>query len=1074
MSTESTSGSSSALSIALEHADWLRGLAGQLVLDGAEAEDVYQETLLAARTARRPVHVGWKPWLAGVARNVARTRRRGQRRARARESEAAEQRTPARSALEDAALLEQQRALLAAVERLPENQRRAILARFYDGQPPREIARVEGVPVATIDSRMQRALAALRADLDEAYGDRSTWATMLLPLASLSPKSPLGAGGIALAALAGVAAVAGLMWTGPLIGARTGAASPTIEVLTVALDPPTSSLREETESTPAEISPPEAEERSSRARRLPVSPREFRVSVLDDGQAIVGAEVFHGSTEDLKAEASISPTVRQTLWNAGQRAITGPDGSVMIQGTPPIVLEASSELGAGYGWIEGGARGATIELTPARRLTVEVRGSDGAVLAAEEAAETRVVAFHSYRPPQKASRDATEVLDYYDRERIGIDESLQVRDGEVYFQNAWLGRSTDEHPFDTSVWNRIAIDAVGIDIPGACEFEPEAVSTDRFRPFKRKAGGEVRKLRLPPLGSLRFVAIDSQGQLSALNGTLSLRFKKPVGDSDFPRSYTAEVREGVADFPRFVTGSRPFRYTLSSETSGLQIQGDATGPELVGQRRVVTVRHGGGPVVTARVVDPNGRPMAQRRVSLEFFDRRRGRTLMQGMVHCTSSDDGAVRFEIPEEHRHRRCFAIHVRESEFVGVPEALYLWDLPDDAVTPAMDLGDVTLKFLESAVLRGVVVDVVGQPVPDVHVVAFVPGYECIEARSDHNGSFVLQALQAENLCFETSKRDGSLLTQVHPLEPSAWEKPVRLVVSSGATFIASIDESGFVDDLAAVHGFLKSESDPDVHAFLQRTPEGSWEAHAVSPGRYRLFVRLNGNVPLIEVPGIEIPAAGRVSDPRVDALRLRDHIRALNVTWEGLPKRAVPRLEVRSLDPRPSVSGLLKTDIHSTNGEAVFLVPTRLPASARFHVYDGRAVYFSDVAQLEGELHLTFPDSLRVRAVLVGVPSEGYRYELVGEEGTPVGGAQVRVPAADPRADPAADLELEFPAEGRYRLQRDKIQEPVSMGGGLMNVGASHPESIGALLEVRAGETLRIRFTEPAEKSGSGVTR
>src|SRR5262245_64613195 len=66
----------------LEHAPWLRRLAATLVAGDAAADDLVQETWLAA--LRHPPSAGaageLRPWLARVARNLASNFRRGEAR----------------------------------------------------------------------------------------------------------------------------------------------------------------------------------------------------------------------------------------------------------------------------------------------------------------------------------------------------------------------------------------------------------------------------------------------------------------------------------------------------------------------------------------------------------------------------------------------------------------------------------------------------------------------------------------------------------------------------------------------------------------------------------------------------------------------------------------------------------------------------------------------------------------------------------------------------------------------------------------------------------------------------------
>jgi len=57
--------------------------------------------------------------------------------------------------------------LLAAIDKLPDDQREVFLLREYHGMPFQEIAEVVGAKVGTVKSRMRYALAALRRELAE-------------------------------------------------------------------------------------------------------------------------------------------------------------------------------------------------------------------------------------------------------------------------------------------------------------------------------------------------------------------------------------------------------------------------------------------------------------------------------------------------------------------------------------------------------------------------------------------------------------------------------------------------------------------------------------------------------------------------------------------------------------------------------------------------------------------------------------------------------------------------------------------------------------------------------------------
>ncbi|HEX5137217.1 MAG TPA: sigma-70 family RNA polymerase sigma factor [Planctomycetota bacterium] len=179
----------------LEHAGFLRALARSLLLDEGQAEDVVQETYLAA-IHRPPPAAGARGWLAAVTRNLALKRLRAETRARRRETRAA--RADALPAAGDVvAKLELHRLLVDAVQRLDEPYRAAIVHRYFEDLPPREIARSLGIPVRAVETRLRRALERLRGDLDAAHaGDRRAWSLPLLALLPLPRSGPLALAGV--------------------------------------------------------------------------------------------------------------------------------------------------------------------------------------------------------------------------------------------------------------------------------------------------------------------------------------------------------------------------------------------------------------------------------------------------------------------------------------------------------------------------------------------------------------------------------------------------------------------------------------------------------------------------------------------------------------------------------------------------------------------------------------------------------------------------------------------------------------------------------------------------------------
>jgi RNA polymerase sigma-70 factor (ECF subfamily) len=179
----------------LAHHQWMRRLARRLVLDDSEADDVVQEAWLRA-TERPPDQPGaLRAWLATVVRNAAKQLARGESRRDRRELAAARpEALPATADL--VARAEARRLLLDATLALGEPARTTVLLRFFEGLPPREIAKRLDVPVETVRSRVRRALADMRTQLDRKVGDRRAWGVALLPLAGPTLPGAVGPGEI--------------------------------------------------------------------------------------------------------------------------------------------------------------------------------------------------------------------------------------------------------------------------------------------------------------------------------------------------------------------------------------------------------------------------------------------------------------------------------------------------------------------------------------------------------------------------------------------------------------------------------------------------------------------------------------------------------------------------------------------------------------------------------------------------------------------------------------------------------------------------------------------------------------
>jgi RNA polymerase sigma factor (sigma-70 family) len=155
--------------------------------DEGTADDLVQETLLAA--VRRPPRDrgALGGWLRTVLRNFAGRFRIEKERRRRREEAAARPEREASSPDRLAERAELHRDLVDCVLRLREPLRSTVLLRFFEELPPGEIARLQGVPVTTVRSRLVVALEELRRAFARRHGgDAASRRATLLALAGVT------------------------------------------------------------------------------------------------------------------------------------------------------------------------------------------------------------------------------------------------------------------------------------------------------------------------------------------------------------------------------------------------------------------------------------------------------------------------------------------------------------------------------------------------------------------------------------------------------------------------------------------------------------------------------------------------------------------------------------------------------------------------------------------------------------------------------------------------------------------------------------------------------------------------
>ena len=168
---------SPSLDALLAHRAFVRGLAHALVRDPSEADDIEQETWLAA-LRQPPTGDNVRGWLGSVVRRQAARRARRESRLRDRARKAA----PAKTADDPRAVLgrvETTQAAIRAVLALDDPYRTVLLLRYHEGRTPTEIAVTTGVPLETVRTQLRRGLQRVRAKLDARHDSRAQWTALL-------------------------------------------------------------------------------------------------------------------------------------------------------------------------------------------------------------------------------------------------------------------------------------------------------------------------------------------------------------------------------------------------------------------------------------------------------------------------------------------------------------------------------------------------------------------------------------------------------------------------------------------------------------------------------------------------------------------------------------------------------------------------------------------------------------------------------------------------------------------------------------------------------------------------------
>lgn len=638
-------------------------LAARLTLDPNAADDVAQQAMVQVLRAPPRGGPGLKAFLAKVVSNVLANIRTAEARRGARERIVAP-REALPSTADLVAQLSVHQAVVDELLRLEEPARTIVFLRFFRDEKPRAIAERLGEPVATIETRLRRALARLRESLDQRHGgDRAAWAVAAIPTAfsssAASAALAAGAGATVMGskAFGWAAAAVALMSVGVWIALpRDDASSDATRVGELASLTRTDAREPERDASRPSDEPATSPTRTAALEATPAAARSELILRSSDGSLVRNVrvavlqhdEVVGRGTDDEGGVIAFD-------------AITG-GADVFVVGEDVLVTHLVGDF----------APGRRVELTLPRRASVRGRVFVDSRIATEPI--PFLVLFGTPLPyPDELTQDVRDAIDVtgpYQSELFVLSRA----DGTFALEGLPLGLSLR---FIVAEPNRYHID-----VPGP------------MRTFEVESPADGLTLNLTQSAALRGRVVDARG-VGASGAEVSLHFEcDHPGESGMhvfsDESGAFAIWLGLGD-GRPITGIRNASLRAQHRTRGhvaLELAGDLDRGRELGDVRLEPARS-----VQLRVLDEERRPIAGARLYAG---------LGRAPIGDPSATDGTIDALVADA-----TATLHVAAVGF----------DLAELAQPPAgAARQDVVLRA--ATTLRIVVTDALGEPLPDVTI--------------------------------------------------------------------------------------------------------------------------------------------------------------------------------------------------------------------------------------------------------------------------------------------------------------------------------------------------------------------
>jgi RNA polymerase sigma factor (sigma-70 family) len=685
----------------------LRVLARRLLADEHGAEDVLQEAWLAALESPPRDVRALGAWMHQVVRRLALRRRRSEQRLREREQRAARPEGVFGEG-EVAERLRTQREVLDAVLALDEPLRGTVHARYFEDRPPREIARLSGIPIDTVNDRLKRARRLLRADLKRRLGSEGpdsrrlgTWSLALLPLAEVPARTAAliqtsltaGAGAVALGSTSThlgelivmkkmLAVALTLVAAGGLWWSRTERTPSTYSADRTSHESANGAI------VGAESEPGlELEAGAAQSERRAAEAEPAAGAVADSHDWVVRGQVFLGT--DTPAPQT---QVRARLWS-------GIDTDL----PPSLDVTLTSDAQGRLAWPLSAPEGTlTLRLNPRRDV---VGYGDDAVLALGDG------------PPQGL------IVRIFPQD-ISVVGIVRDEDGQVLV-GAEVRASAEGSSVVTDGSGRYRV-------PGSSYRSGEYVFAEAVGMARKRAvvetpepGGEVEcDFTLRPAFGISGRVLDESG-----NPVAGARISTFFGGRN---SVTSDVN-GEFQLDHLDPGHDSHQVAVRAEGYVWHSETVETGTGEPVERDIVLER---GAHVAGRVVDGRGRPVAAARVCMGFS------TNAWNARWSWTGDDGV--FEFPHAPRGEQILWI-----ERAGLAAMKHVVSIPERGDLP----GEVTIVLDAGRSVGGRVLDDQGRPVSDVGVYPRHEGDSLgLSIKTDAQGEFSLEHIpgQAVELSF------------------------------------------------------------------------------------------------------------------------------------------------------------------------------------------------------------------------------------------------------------------------------------------------------------------------------------